>query len=158
MNDYYVLQRVRGEQYEAYVVEQLRAEGVTIARHVGREAQLLLGDTTARMEIKFDRLFSATGNLFIEVAEKRRATDLIWIPSGINACASFVWYGIGDYQDFFVFSRGALEQEERVADRVLTIARGTSRGYLLTPDRRLALAVWERYWGAESQAQAEVTV
>ena len=146
---YYADKLRQGEAYERYVVARLCAEGVVIACHEGRQAQILLGDTTLGIEIKYDDRMVMTGNLYIEVAEKRRARQEAWIPSGIRASSSARWYGIGNYRDWWLFARRRLcvAQAEHA---ILTIARGTSQGYLLPCDEASALSCRRRHWPDQS--------
>jgi hypothetical protein len=129
-DDYYMRQRHTGEGFERYVVAQLRLRGVTIARHEGKRAQLAFGDTTLGIEIKYDLLLERTGNLYIEVAEKKHADNPRWIASGIEASSSARWYGIGNTIEWYLISREALRRVKG-RYREIMIDRGTSRGFLL---------------------------
>lgn len=142
---YYGEQLEKAEAWEQYIVERLQAEGRVVERHKTRAAQYAHGDTTIGLELKFDLELTRTGNLYIEVAEKSRPEQAEWIDSGIYARADFKWYGVGDYRDFYIFRRSALK---RLAPQMptFTIARGTSRGFLLEPPQREELVEWQRHW------------
>jgi hypothetical protein len=145
---YYDAQRRLGEAFEGYVLERFRAEGLEVGRHTTAALQLSRGDLVVEgqdLEVKFDRLFASTGNLYIETAEKRNADRVGWTPSGVCAASAAVWYGIGDYRDFFLFQRVTLRDVARTA-RPIEIAMKTSRGFLLDPGRRAAYCVREWHW------------
>ena len=148
MSDYYADQLAAGDAYERYVLEQLNREGIQVARLGTQADQFALGDALIAgqpVEIKFDNRFAETGRLFIEIAEKRRAEQRDWHPSGIFAQSSAKWYGVGDYDWWFVFRRSAL-RAVAVTQRVITIGRQTSRGFLMAADLRKRLCVLERLW------------
>lgn len=148
MSDYYTVQRALGEAYERYIVARLHREGIPIVRHETQAAQFAHGDVRIgadHVEIKLDQQFAVTTNLYIETAEKRRREQATWTPSGIFSRSTARWYGIGDYRDWFLFEREHLRQNAR-AERLLTIARGTSQGYLMRSSERLTLAVRVRHW------------
>jgi hypothetical protein len=148
VNDYYTQQLAIGQAYERYILEQLRAEGRVVESHATAALQLARGDLSVAgqdLEVKFDRLFASTGNLYIETAEKRDASRDYWTPSGVCASSAAIWYGIGDYRDFFLFKRVTLRDVARTA-RPIEIAMKTSRGFLLEAGRRAAFCVRERHW------------
>jgi hypothetical protein len=146
--DYYAQQRARGEAFEGYIAGRLVAEGHVVTRHAGRLAQIGRGDLCVDgvdLEVKLDERLAETGNLYIETAEKRARDHARWIPSGVRSVSSARWYGIGNYRDWFVFERVDLFLEaSRHAG--LTITRGTSQGFLLSPGRRAELLYRERHW------------
>jgi hypothetical protein len=148
VSDYYAEQLARAEAWERYIVARLTREGIPIVRHETKRAQISYGDVRIgpdHVELKLDQHFVETGNLFIEVEEKRRAEQAAWIASGIFASSEARWYGVGDYRDFFLFNRDALRQVAR-PERIITIKRGTSRGFLMKSSERLDLAVRVRHW------------
>ena len=59
--------------------------------------------------ITYDRLMATTGNVFIEVLERRTPEDTDWTPSGLD---DFAWYFIGD-TECFVFRRERLRTARR---------------------------------------------
>jgi hypothetical protein len=154
VSDYYAEQLALAEAWERYIVARLRREGIPAERHTTKEAQIGLGDMRIgpdHVELKLDQKFVETGNLFIEVNEKRRPEQEHWTASGIFASSCARWYGVGDYRDWFLFERVALRQLVR-PERIITIKRATSQGFLLRPAERVALMVRARHW---SDVQAD---
>lgn len=91
--------------------------------------QITIGETLQGVEIKHDRRCAETGNLFIEVAEKRRQTNMKWVASGIFRRDNTQWYLIGDYVQFWVFRIETL----RTLSYFFEIKTGpTFKGYLLS--------------------------
>jgi hypothetical protein len=84
------------------------------------------------LEIKWDDKFATTGNLFIETAEKKTADQPTWTPSGIDRDDNAWLYGIGNYAEFFLFSKRTLrEVARRPGVRIQENSRRTGRGFLL---------------------------
>lgn len=147
METSYSRRRQIGERFERYVVGRLQKEGVAIHRHEDRWDQLNLGDTSIGIEIKFDQLHHKTGNLYIEIIDRRTQADRYWVPAGIRSRSSARWYGIGDYRNWYVFRRSDLQREQDYKRyRVFEIPAGTSRGFLLPPTKITELAVRTRHW------------
>lgn len=59
-----------GIQYQDWVVEKLYDAGLPIISYSSKKYQNLIGENKAGLEIKFDRNWVKTGNLYIEIAEK----------------------------------------------------------------------------------------
>ena len=135
-----------GDEYCRYVVARLRAEGVDVQFVRGYHNQLEFGDTTIGVEIKFDRILHKSGNLYLEI-EERRTTDQPWVASGIYRQDRTRWYGIGDYNAWYVYEKAVLVAEHELRGKpMLEIERGTSRGFLIRP---LAVPrVRERFWAS----------
>ena len=134
-----------GTAFEYYLVQRFRDEGRSVRRHETRHDQLAYGDLRVDgidVEIKLDQQFSMTGNLFIEVAERRRVEGG-YVPSGIFATSSARWYCVGDYSHCWLFRRQTLRD---VVAPIREIAKRTSRGWLLRPTQRDELCVSRRHW------------
>ena len=141
--------------FEAYILWRIRAEekpGVIRATLYETQAEQLahgdiaLGDGQ-NIEIKFDRKYHKTGNLYVEVAEKHSADQAQWVASGIRCTSDAEWWVMGDYRDFFSFHRSALQAEQDSGlYPIITIPCGTSRGFLLRPKRIAACAVRWAHW------------
>lgn len=133
MIDYYATQRREGEAFERYLAVRLRAAGRHVARHADQASQYAHGDLRVDgidLEIKFDTLAATTGNLYLEVAEKRDASRQHWTPSGVCSDSSAADYGVGDYRDWWLFERSVVKRLA-LSRPPITIARGTSQGVLL---------------------------
>ena len=137
--------------YEAYILWRIRAEGKLATLHETKADQLAHGDIALgsgqNLEIKFDRNYHKTANLFIEVQEKHRADQDQWVASGIRCCSDAQWFGIGDYMDFFLFRRLELQREQDSGRfTIIEIGVQTSRGFLIDTGQAKALAVSTKHW------------
>lgn len=142
----YASQLEAGQQYQDFIAEKLYHEGIPLINFQSRSAQLR-GENLLGLEIKFDNQFARTGNLYIETAEKSRAENREYVPSGIYRDDNSWLYGIGNYREFFLFSKRTLrelyELQKQNTEACKTIA--TSRGFVLS--RREAAAIAERLFG-----------
>lgn len=145
--EYYDQQRLEGEAYEAYVCARLEEEWrIRIERCTDRSTQISHGDTFFGLEIKLDKRFAETGNLCIELAEKTNAKNPRFVPAGIRAESGAWLYGIGNEDEFFIFSKRTLRlladfiedrdrqprySERDKPNRIRTYETPTSRGFLL---------------------------
>lgn len=124
-------------QYQDWVCDILLKEcGIFVGQYSSRKYQFEKGESQAGYEIKHDMLMATTRNMFIEVAEKRKATNSIWVPSGIFREDNSWMYVIGDYNEIFIFSKQQLRRiisSEKLREKhhmeYKEIRRGTSQGY-----------------------------
>ena len=120
-----------GLAFEPFVVQAFADRGLHFAVNQGARAQAEHGESDAGIEIKLDRLFRRTGNLFIETFERR-------IDSGEYASA---WRGtgpydehepwllvIGDTSEFWTFTCSKLREVE---GRCVLQKTPTAHGFLL---------------------------
>lgn len=152
MSDSYQTLRIIGGSYEDYIIRRLREEGEMVTPMLSSEDQRAHGDARidhdghcTYLEIKFDRKFHKTGNLYIEVEERRLDISPDWVPGGICAGSDVTWYGIGDYRDWHVFRRTDLIAMIPQAT-IIEIDDRTSRGWLMATDTRQRLLVMIRHW------------
>jgi len=117
-----------GLHYQDFVIERLYEAGLPVIGYSSKEYQNLVGENMAGIEIKYDRLFRKTGNLYIETAEKSNPANHEYYPSGIFRKDNTWLYVIGDYQTIHVFSKKQLQQ---VRDRYEQKTTPTSIGYVL---------------------------
>ncbi|MBT9158874.1 MAG: hypothetical protein DDT26_00122 [Dehalococcoidia bacterium] len=127
---------VDGLQFEQYVYEWLEVHRGTRIKPCDSEyLQIQVGENYFGLEIKLDRNFRKTGNLFIET-EERRTTDKRYYPSGIYRIDNSWLYGIGDFDGLYVFDKVRLRKYVDIAKikgrhRFVEIAMKTSVGMLL---------------------------
>lgn len=132
-----------GWEYQDFVAIQLQRCGIVLNNLQSKRYQVEYGENLLGMEIKLDRNFARTGNLYIEVAEKSDAQQPAFVPSGIFA-ADHAWlYAVGDYAGLFVFVKHALraEWDRCLSSRARVVETLTSRGFLLARADAQRLAV-----------------
>lgn len=104
-----------------------------------------IGETKFGVEIKFDDILEMTGNLWIEIAEKRFTTNPDWIDSGINKNDNSWLYLIGNYNEAFCFSKKQLKSMlEMEMVEVRENKAATSKGFLLSKEKALSYCL--TYW------------
>ena len=146
--DYGTLLRL-GDDFARHVLRLFQLEGKAIAFIEGYANQLKYGDTDVGIEVKFDRRLHDTGNLFIEIDE-RRTVDKPFVASGIYRDDLSRWYLIGDYSRCYVFKKEALVALHMRRGRPSIISkRKTSHGFLIKPRDipRVLERVWRSTWG-----------
>lgn len=142
MTEYYREMLEVGGEFQDFVIDLLLRElGLAISMYSSRRYQATRGESAQGVEIKFDRKLHETGNLYIEVAEKTRPENPDWVPSGIYRNDNSWLYAIGDYTILYLFSKKWLQRLHASGKYdVITIDRGTSRGFLLRDaEKKLAM-------------------
>ncbi len=71
--EYYEAMLEVGNEYQDFVSEQLlKKRGFPLSLYSSKKNQFSKGESFQYIEVKYDRQFRVTGNLYIEVAEKTR--------------------------------------------------------------------------------------
>lgn len=92
-----------------------------------KEDQLTHGENPQGWEIKFDRMYSSTGNIYIET-ETYGHIDGIYKKN----CNSWIWV-IGNYDRFFIFSRKTLQKMHQSGKfRQVVNKYDSSSGFLIS--------------------------
>lgn len=129
-NAYYAAQLQAGRQFEGYIAKALYRKGIVIVAYASKKDQLAYGENILGMEIKRDANFRATGNLFIEMAEKTAPQNKEFVPSGICRNDNSWLYLIGDEGYIWIFGIKHLRMLASRYDEIEN-RRGTARGFLL---------------------------
>ena len=134
----YQLKLNKGLEYQDFVYEKLYDVGISTVVYSSKKYQFEVGENKAGIEIKFDDRMKETGNIYIEVAEKRNARNQDFYPSGIYRCDNTWLYVLGDYSVIFIFQKTILQ---KVYERGTYIKAGgrkieipTSIGYVIPVD------------------------
>lgn len=115
-----------GKDYEKFVRKILKDKvNILLDIYESSQDQIAIGESKQGFEIKLDRRISDTGNLSIEIAEKSKASNLRFIPSGIARGDNTWLYLQGNYDVLFIFSKKRLIQiaHEFTLDILPTIQR-----------------------------------
>ena len=120
-----------GQAYQDFVVDACwTLLGLAVVQYSSKLYQQTIGESRTGVEIKNDRKFQSTGNLWIELAEKARPRNGDYAQSGINRDDNTWLYCIGDYNTIFIFQKNLLKMlAPRYGQRENHTA--TSVGYLL---------------------------
>lgn len=120
----------QGTDYQNFVLEVLRLEfGWEIRAHNTDEEQVNIGENSAGFEIKYDKKFRDTGNLWIECQE-RSNNYIPYSPAGVFAKDNSWLFIMGDYQTIYIFSKKQLRIECEKRRKIIN-HMDTSVGYLL---------------------------
>lgn len=128
-------------KFQDFVACQLMRRGLMIVQFGSQDYQRKYGESANGVEVKHDKLFRKTGNLYFETAE-RTSTNNEFVASGIRRRDNTWLYVIGDYQTIYVFAKNVLQLVER---RFIPKITATSKGYVmpLSDARKLAAKIIE---------------
>jgi hypothetical protein len=129
-NGYYERQLEDGLQYQDVVTRELYQRGIVVVGYSSRRFQNSEGENMLGAEIKHDKQFRDTGNLYIETAEKAHPDRPSYTPSGIHRKDNSWLFVIGDEQTLYIFSTKYLRKLETVRG-YRVIEKPTSRGFLM---------------------------
>ena len=134
MTDLYEVNLQRGLEYQDYVFDQLRhMDGmpVFLGAYSSKKYQNSIGESPSGLEVKYDSKFHATGNIYIEVAEKSDESLPSYTPSGIMREDNSWLYLIGDYTEAFIFAKNLLRVLCSPSNKEVCFKETpTSRGYV----------------------------
>lgn len=98
-----------GLEFQDFVVDLLREQvGIVITNYQSQRFQFGVGENKQGIEIKLDRDILRTNNVSIEIAEKARADNPNYVPSGIYRNDNSWLYIQGNYDIVFIFSKNIL--------------------------------------------------
>lgn len=112
MDDYekYYREKLRkGQAYQDFIAIQLYKRGIVIQNILSRKLQLRK-ENLMGLEIKLDEEFHKTRRLYIEIAEKAHPDNSRYVPSGVLRDDRNWLFGIGNYEEFFIFGKKQLRR------------------------------------------------
>jgi len=117
-----------GLEFQDFVADLLRERlSIVITNYQSQRFQFGTGENTQGIEIKLDRDILRTGNVSIEVAEKARAANPYYVPSGIYRNDNSWLYIQGNWDIVFIFAKSTLRLLHRSgrypADSLPTLQR-----------------------------------
>jgi hypothetical protein len=129
--EYYKEQLSEAQEYQDFCVDVfIRELGISITNYQSAKYQFRGGENPQGIEIKHDKKFNDTGNLYIEIGEKSDPERPEFVRSGIYRNDNSWLYSIGDYNTIYIFSKSLL-QHLYEADKFREVKTQTSVGYLL---------------------------
>ena len=130
--------------YEDFVFDTLLHERKLVAGgYRSPHYQALHGESITGVEVKLDREFRKTGNLFIETME-RPGVDAGWMPSGVYHATNPWLLAIGDYSTFWLFATQTLRNiHEQAICREIENRTNTGRGFLLAVCKADRHSAWK---------------
>ena len=135
---YYEQQLQDAAEYQDFLTDELLKYGISLNQYSSKKYQYDVGESASGIEVKHDKQMDS-GNVFIEVAEKRKASMLDFTPSGIYRDDTSYLYLVGDYEKAFLFSKAQLRtyverdaelnREQGIIGPII-IKKKTSKGFL----------------------------
>ncbi len=120
-----------GLEFQDFVVDFLREQlGIVITNYQSQKFQFGVGENKQGIEIKLDRDILRTNNVSIEIAEKARADNPEYVPSGIYRSDNSWLYIQGNWDIIFIFSKNILSLLHK-SNRYKVDALPTLRRFLL---------------------------
>lgn len=104
---------IEGMEFEDFVREKCSEIGLILQRFSSAKYQYEHGDGRID-EIKLDARMR--DRLSIEIAEKSKASNRLFVPSGIYAKGDFFLYIQGNYDIIFIFARNFLQRLHKYGD------------------------------------------
>ena len=128
---YYNEQLIEGQEFQDFVSFQLLKHcGIVLTNIQSRKYQKDLGENIQGIEIKHDKKYAETHNLWIELYE-RTNTLKEYVESGINRSDNTWLYLIGNYDRLYIFSKKRLKELSKLYEIKENDMR-TSKGFLLS--------------------------
>lgn len=136
-----------GLEFQDFVANLLLKEmGIVISNYSSKYYQQAYGENAQGFEIKLDRQILETGHVSIEVAEKSKAINKSFVPSGIMREDNSWLYIQGNKKIIFIFGKKSLQQlyQAKYKDKVWQ-PKSTIKTFRLpiAEARKYALKVFE---------------
>ncbi len=135
LKEYYNTQLQEGLEYQDFVQDVFAEFGLILQMYSSRLYQEQIGETRSGYEIKYDKQFKKTGNLFIECCERKMRQMGPWVPSGIHRNDNTWLYTIGDYDDIFIIAKRDLLALDDGRHENLSNGVEMAKGFLLLGSR-----------------------
>ena len=129
-NGYYAEKLEQGLQFQDYVTRKLYQRGIVLVGYASRKYQIEKGENILGAEIKRDGNFRATGNLYLEIAEKSHPNNANYVPSGIMRDDNGWLFVIGDEETIYIFPTAYLRMMAE-KKRWKEVKKTTSIGLLM---------------------------
>ena len=130
-NDYYKAQLEAGKEYQDFVIDVCwNVLGLAIVQYTSKMYQQHVGESRTGAEIKFNRKYGQTGNLWIELEEKAEPRPGPYAISGINREDNTWLFITGDYDHIYLFGKRHLQALSKQRPHVENDTK-TSVGFLL---------------------------
>ena len=121
-----------GIEFQDWVCELMAREHIILQNLSSKKYQFERGENLQGFEIKLDARCTETGRLSIEVAEKSRASNPRWIPSGIMREDNAWLYIQGNRTQLWIFARNHLRLYREKKRPQEHDSYGTVRKFYLT--------------------------
>lgn len=129
---YYSQQLSDGLEYQDFVAEQLYHIGLPLFNYASKKFQQEMGENKLGVEIKLQKRFAETGNLWIEIAEKSDPANYSYIASGIFRNDNTWLFVTGDTSVIYIFAKTFLKKLVECGKfKIIENKTKTSKGILM---------------------------
>jgi hypothetical protein len=128
----YTSNLAEAKEFEDFVFDTMLHERKLVAGgYRSRHYQVVHGESMTGVEVKLDREFRNTGNLFLEFMERANVGEE-FLPAGIYHATNPWLLAIGDYSTFWLFATQTLRNiHEQAICEERDNRTNTARGFLL---------------------------
>tara|TARA_R100000951_G_C2612395_1_gene171650 strand:+ start:648 stop:1100 length:453 start_codon:yes stop_codon:yes gene_type:complete len=134
MTDIYKERLLQGKEYENFVRKVLKEKmNLSVDVYKNIQDQYNIGESEQGFEIKYDKRYKETNNIYIEVAEKTNKNNLNFIDSGIYRNDNSWILLIGNFDVIYFFGINTLRLLYET-DRFKEVNTETSKAFLLYPE------------------------
>ena len=134
MTDIYKERLLQGKEYENFVRKVLKEKmNLSVDVYKNIQDQYNIGESEQGFEIKYDKRYKETNNIYIEVAEKTNKNNLNFIDSGIYRNDNSWILLIGNFDVIYFFGINTLRLLYET-DRFKEVKTETSKAFLLYPE------------------------
>lgn len=144
LHDNYESNLAEGKDFEDFVFDTLQHDLYIVpCGYKSRHYQTVHGESMTGVEVKLDKKFRESGNLFVEIAETHHSSSPMK-PSGIYHHVDPWLVVIGDKSTFWAFAAKHLRSEHK-SGRFREVSTPTSSGFLLprADADRISAFKWE---------------
>lgn len=120
-----------GAEFLDFVLVALQRRGLYLQPFTSKKYQYHKGESFQGWEVKLDNPFLQTKRLSIEIAEKTKATNAVWVDSGIYRSDNTWLYIQGNYQCFYIFIKKHLVSLHKSGRYEIAESYGTVRKFYL---------------------------
>ena len=123
-----------GSEFMDFVTDILQKRGLYLQPYTSKKYQYKKGESLQGWEVKLDARSEDTGRLSIEVAEKAKASNPIWVPSGIYRSDNTWLYIQGNYKFIYIFMKHFLVSLHKSGKYPVQPFNGTIKRFFIPID------------------------
>lgn len=118
-------------EFQDFICISLMQRGIVLSNMSSKKYQYNYGENIQGFEIKLDKKFRESGNLYIEYKEKSDPNNVNYVDSGIVRNDNSWIYCVGDYKGIYLMQKSVLVAMKKGINKYRHVETPTSKGYLL---------------------------
>lgn len=127
----YIPNLIASEEFQDFICLELIKKGIVLSNMSSKKYQIDVGENVQGFEIKYDRKFRNTNNLYIEYMEKSNPENYKYVESGILRHDNTWIYCVGDYSGVYLMQKSVLKAMLSKNNKYKKVKTATSMGFLL---------------------------